>query len=120
MSYEYPQLSSFPPPMNAGSADGYGQPPPNYGPPQPMHGFAPPGPGSFGGYQQMYAPPQGHYPPPAGSADDLRTLFISGFPQDVKERELNNLLRFMPGYEVGPEKPRLGQLCWTGSTSLDA
>lgn len=96
--------------MNAGSSDVYGQPPPNYGPP---HGYAPPGPGAYGGYppQQMYGPPhggpqpqgQGHNPSPwpAGNPDDLRTLFVSGFPVDVKERELNNLLRFMPGYEVG-------------------
>lgn len=26
--------------------------------------------------------------------------FCAGFPSDVKERELNNLLRFLPGYEV--------------------
>ena len=28
-------------------------------------------------------------------------MFITGFPDDVKERELNNMLRFLPGYEVG-------------------
>ena len=28
-------------------------------------------------------------------------MFVTGFPQDVQERELNNLLRFIPGYEVG-------------------
>ncbi len=33
-------------------------------------------------------------------ADEVRTIFITGFPQDVKERELNNLLRFVHGYEV--------------------
>lgn len=27
-------------------------------------------------------------------------MFITGFPEDVKERELNNMLRFLPGYEV--------------------
>lgn len=32
--------------------------------------------------------------------DDIRTVFISGLPHDVKERELHNLLRFMPGYEA--------------------
>jgi hypothetical protein len=35
-----------------------------------------------------------------GPADDIRTVFISGLPHDVKERELHNLLRFMPGYEA--------------------
>lgn len=34
------------------------------------------------------------------AADEVRTVFISGFPEDVKERELNNMLRFLPGYEV--------------------
>jgi len=32
---------------------------------------------------------------------EVRTVFITGFPDDVKERELNNMLRFLPGYEVG-------------------
>lgn len=32
--------------------------------------------------------------------DDVRTVFITGFPADVRERELHNLLRFMPGYEA--------------------
>jgi hypothetical protein len=34
---------------------------------------------------------------PAGPLDDIRTIFVSGLPQDVKERELNNMLRFVPG-----------------------
>jgi hypothetical protein len=36
----------------------------------------------------------------ANPADEIRTVFVSGFPHDVKERELHNLLRFMPGYEA--------------------
>ncbi|KAK9697097.1 hypothetical protein RND81_08G015000 [Saponaria officinalis] len=32
--------------------------------------------------------------------DDVRTIFISGLPLDVKERELHNLLRWLPGYEA--------------------
>jgi hypothetical protein len=32
--------------------------------------------------------------------NELRTLFLTGFPPDVKERELNNLMRFLPGYEA--------------------
>lgn len=35
-----------------------------------------------------------------GPGDEIRTVFVSGFPNDVKERELHNLLRFMPGYEA--------------------
>lgn len=30
----------------------------------------------------------------------MRTIFISGLPDDVKERELQNLLRWLPGYEA--------------------
>ena len=30
----------------------------------------------------------------------VRTVFLTGFPLDVKERELANLLRFIPGYEA--------------------
>ncbi|KAK6128101.1 hypothetical protein DH2020_038155 [Rehmannia glutinosa] len=33
-------------------------------------------------------------------SDELRTIFISGLPEDVKERELQNLLRWLPGYEA--------------------
>ncbi|GAB4850451.1 hypothetical protein Ancab_029755 [Ancistrocladus abbreviatus] len=34
------------------------------------------------------------------SPDEVRTIFISGLPADVKERELQNLLRWLPGYEA--------------------
>lgn len=30
----------------------------------------------------------------------MRTIFITGLPDDVKERELQNLLRWLPGYEA--------------------
>lgn len=30
----------------------------------------------------------------------MRTIFITGLPEDVKERELQNLLRWLPGYEA--------------------
>jgi hypothetical protein len=30
----------------------------------------------------------------------VRTIFVFGFPPDVKERELQNLLRWWPGYEA--------------------
>lgn len=48
------------------------------------------------------------YPP----GEELRTLLVSGFPPDVKDRELQNLLRFLPGYTasrmdwVDPGHPR--------------
>ncbi|MCO5554400.1 hypothetical protein L7F22_007930 [Adiantum nelumboides] len=46
-------------------------------------------------------PPQaGHNLPPMGDMDEVRTIFVLGFPPDVKERELQNLLRWWPGYEA--------------------
>jgi hypothetical protein len=32
--------------------------------------------------------------------DEIRTIFVTGFPMDVRERELTNMCRFMQGYEV--------------------
>lgn len=55
--------------------------------------FAPPG-------LQGAPAPYAVAPPQPPGQDELRTVFITGFPQDVKERELNNLLRFIPGYEA--------------------
>ncbi|KAF8400388.1 hypothetical protein HHK36_013686 [Tetracentron sinense] len=34
------------------------------------------------------------------TTDEIRTIFISGLPEDVKERELQNLLRWLPGYDA--------------------
>ncbi|KAJ6892737.1 hypothetical protein NC651_025829 [Populus alba x Populus x berolinensis] len=54
-------------------------------------------------------PPVHHVPPPVlvdnsnrgpPTHDEVRTIFITGFPDDVKERELQNLLRWLPGYEA--------------------
>lgn len=44
----------------------------------------------------------------AGS-DDIRTLFVTGFPNNVRERELNNLMRFLPGYEASQMHWKHGQ-----------
>lgn len=30
----------------------------------------------------------------------VRTIFITGLPEDVKERELQNLCRWLPGFEA--------------------
>ncbi|PKA52860.1 hypothetical protein AXF42_Ash001841 [Apostasia shenzhenica] len=70
------------------------------------------GPGIHPYHQQWAHPP----PPPAAlavpppppslsvenrsAADEVRTIFISGLPGDVKERELHNLLRWLPGFEA--------------------
>uniref|UniRef100_A0A803MP32 RRM domain-containing protein n=1 Tax=Chenopodium quinoa TaxID=63459 RepID=A0A803MP32_CHEQI len=48
-------------------------------------------------------------PPPSLDnrlSDDVRTIFISGLPEDVKERELQNLLRWLPGYEASQINPK--------------
>lgn len=37
---------------------------------------------------------------PKEGCKPIRTIEISGFPADVKERELNNLLLFLPGYQA--------------------
>nr|XP_015894111.1 U1 small nuclear ribonucleoprotein A [Ziziphus jujuba var. spinosa]XP_048319126.1 U1 small nuclear ribonucleoprotein A-like [Ziziphus jujuba var. spinosa] len=53
------------------------------------------------------AAPPPHHPPPIlvdnpnrPATDEVRTIFITGLPEDVKERELQNLLRWLPGYEA--------------------
>ena len=43
------------------------------------------------------APAYGYAPAPSYNPDEVRTVFVTGFPADVKERELNNLLRFVHG-----------------------
>ena len=40
------------------------------------------------------------YPSTMHMGDEPRTLSITGFPLNMRDRELNNLLRFLPGYEV--------------------
>lgn len=37
--------------------------------------------------------------PKEAGLEELRTLFLSGLPVDIKEREIHNLMRFFPGYE---------------------
>lgn len=61
-------------------------------------------------YHQQWPPAPGpppasaaaapHHHPPSMPIDEVRTIFISGLPQDVKERELVNLMRWLPGYEA--------------------
>ncbi|KAF5836308.1 hypothetical protein DUNSADRAFT_6138 [Dunaliella salina] len=36
----------------------------------------------------------------AGAEEAVRTIFITGFPPNVKDRELHNLVRYLPGYEA--------------------
>lgn len=39
----------------------------------------------------------------------MRTVFISGFPADVRDRELHNMLRYLPGYEACQMNWKTGQ-----------
>ncbi|CAD7703351.1 unnamed protein product [Ostreobium quekettii] len=45
----------------------------------------------------------------ASPGEEIRTIFITGFPDDVKERELNNMLRFLPGYQASQMNWKNGQ-----------
>ncbi|KAK7293966.1 hypothetical protein RJT34_16849 [Clitoria ternatea] len=45
-------------------------------------------------------PPAAAGTPPVHSGEEVRTIFITGLPEDVKERELQNLLRWLPGFEA--------------------
>uniref|UniRef100_A0A804I017 RRM domain-containing protein n=1 Tax=Musa acuminata subsp. malaccensis TaxID=214687 RepID=A0A804I017_MUSAM len=58
-------------------------------------------------HQQWVPPPAPAVAPPVPvdapnrpPADEIRTVFITGLPGDVKERELHNLLRWLPGFEA--------------------
>lgn len=100
MSYDQPPSYAGgyqPPPAGAQPPNPYPQ-----GPPPPAYGHASYGAPPPYSYPPPYgAPPHGSYPPPGGAPlDEVRTIFVTGFPLDVKERELNNLMRFLPGYEV--------------------
>ncbi|KAL2243129.1 UNVERIFIED_CONTAM: RNA-binding protein with multiple splicing 2 [Sesamum indicum] len=75
----------------------------------PYHQQWPPAPAPPPASAAAPPPPPPHpHPPPISidnpavrpPSDEVRTIFISGLPEDVKERELQNLLRWLPGYEA--------------------
>ncbi|KAK2378422.1 RNA-binding (RRM/RBD/RNP motifs) family protein [Trifolium repens] len=56
-------------------------------------------------YHQQWSPAAAPPPPPPAaipspSSEEVRTIFITGLPEDVRERELQNLLRWLPGFEA--------------------
>ncbi|QHO38727.1 RNA-binding protein with multiple splicing [Arachis hypogaea] len=63
-------------------------------------------------YHQQWPPAAAASPPPPSPAaalappapphptEEVRTIFITGLPEDVKERELLNLMRWLPGFEA--------------------
>lgn len=69
-------------------------PPPGAGPPASHH--LPP---QYVAYQQPMFASYGPPIPLQYSANEVRTLFIAGLPEDVKPREIYNLFREFPGYE---------------------
>ncbi|PRW58713.1 cell wall integrity scw1 [Chlorella sorokiniana] len=96
----------------------YSEPAESYQPAPPFYSIPIQAPAGF-----YYAPAPAAAPLPA--ADEVRTVFITGFPDDVKERELNNMLRFLPGYEASQMHFRNGQaqgfaLFSTGSAARQA
>ncbi|KAG6575404.1 RNA-binding protein with multiple splicing 2-like isoform X2 [Cucurbita pepo subsp. pepo] len=63
--------------------------------------------------------------PSRHASDEVRTIFITGLPEDVKERELQNLLRWLPGYEASQvnfkgEKPMGFALFSNGQLAIAA
>lgn len=79
-----------PPPMH------WGMGPPNMPPPMPPFPGPPP---PFSGGPPGPAQPATVYQQ-ASQSDEIRTIYITGLPSDTKERELVNLMRFLPGHEV--------------------
>ncbi|KAE8670525.1 hypothetical protein F3Y22_tig00112127pilonHSYRG00067 [Hibiscus syriacus] len=59
---------------------------------------APPPPTATSASAPLPPPPVHH--PPLSTHDEVRTIFITGLPEDVKERELQNLMRWLPGFEA--------------------
>ncbi|KAL6753888.1 hypothetical protein V8C86DRAFT_1792373 [Haematococcus lacustris] len=45
----------------------------------------------------------------ASPTEDIRTVFITGFPPDVRDRELHNLCCLLPGYEASQLSYKGGQ-----------
>lgn len=75
-----------------------------------------PAPGQVQPYGAAAAPayvaaPQAPYPTYNSNRDELRTIFVTGFPPDLRDRELTNMCRFMPGYEV-PISSLTAWPCW--------
>jgi len=67
-----------------------------------ISGYAPPAYAQYGYFQASVLPT---------TQNELRTIVIKGLPEDVKERELQNLCYFLPGFLVSrPEAVSLQPL----------
>ncbi|KAF7302130.1 RRM domain-containing protein [Mycena indigotica] len=75
-------------------------PPPTSAPTQPvMHSQTPYGPHVPSSIPIASAPPM---IPPA--QEDISTIFVVGFPEDMQEREFQNMFTFSPGFEAATLK----------------
>jgi hypothetical protein len=83
-------------------------PPPGYMMPPGSMQHNPTAPYAVPGMPSSTGAPLGA-PPGMHGGEEPRTVFITGFPPDVKERELNNMLRFVPGYEASQMNWKNGQ-----------
>ncbi|KAJ7228194.1 hypothetical protein GGX14DRAFT_346331, partial [Mycena pura] len=43
-------------------------------------------------------------PPPNNAQEDISTIFVVGFPEDMQEREFQNMFTFSPGFEAATLK----------------
>lgn len=102
--------------QNAGLAAGLGAP--GLGPAAFAAFGAPPGGLAFQHLGMAQQQPQVAQPPAVPGQDEQRTLYMTGFPTDTKERELNNLLRFMPGYQASQLNWRNGQASGRGGVAV--
>ncbi|KAF8504223.1 hypothetical protein JB92DRAFT_780876 [Gautieria morchelliformis] len=79
----------------------------------PMHHAPGPGPGPGPGQPQnvgiQHGPPQGQHPQPQSvrgesSQEEISTIFVVGFPEDMHEREFQNMFTFSVGFEAATLK----------------
>lgn len=80
-------------PLSASPASSAFFPPPSHpsSPPQPQHNQQ--------SQQQLQASHNG-----SGNQEDVTTIFVVGFPEDMLEREFQNMFTFSPGFEAASLK----------------
>ncbi|KAF7355758.1 RRM domain-containing protein [Mycena sanguinolenta] len=64
---------------------------------RPMHSQTPYGP-------HVPMGPIGGIPPMGNMQEDISTIFVVGFPEDMQEREFQNMFTFSPGFEAATLK----------------
>jgi hypothetical protein len=61
-----------------------------------------PNPSSF--YHRATSPVQSQQSSSNNSLEDVTTIFVVGFPEDMAEREFQNMFTFCPGFEAASLK----------------